>query len=117
MARAGIIRSVQGKGGGYVLAREAEDISVLDVVEAVDGASASFVCTELRQRGPCATPPEECSSPCGITAVMLAADGAWRASLRGVSIADLASRADKTAAGDGSGRLAPARAWLSEERA
>jgi Rrf2 family protein len=116
LARAGIIRSVQGKGGGYVLDRPADQITVLDVVEAVNGASPSFVCTEIRQRGPCATPPEKCIAPCGINAVMLAADTAWRASLKTVTIADLASRADKTAAGDGSGQLAPAREWLAGQR-
>ena len=116
LARAGIIRSVQGKGGGYVLGRPAEAISVLDVVEAVNGASPSFVCTEIRQRGPCRTPPEKCVAPCGINAVMLAADNAWRQSLRGVTIADLASRGDKTAKGDGSGALAPAREWLAKAR-
>ncbi|MBJ8347737.1 Rrf2 family transcriptional regulator [Antrihabitans sp. YC2-6] len=113
LSRAGIIRSVQGKGGGYVLGRPAEEISVLDVVEAVNGAAPSFVCTEIRQRGPCRTPPEKCVAPCGINAVMLSADAAWRNSLRGVTISDLASRADKTAPGDGTGLLAPARKWLA----
>jgi Rrf2 family protein len=117
LSKAGIIRSIQGKGGGYVLGRAAGDISVLDVVEAVNGASPSFVCTEIRQRGPCATPPEKCVAPCGINAVMLAADAAWRESLRRVTIADLASRADKTPSGDGSGALAPAREWLGRDRA
>lgn len=116
LARAGIIRSVQGKGGGYVLDRAADEITVLDVVEAVNGASPSFVCTEIRQRGPCATPPEKCFAPCGINAVMLSADAAWRESLRRVTIADLASRGDKTARGDGTGALAPAREWLARER-
>jgi DNA-binding IscR family transcriptional regulator len=63
---------------------------VLDVVQAVDGARAPFVCTEIRQRGPLATPPEACTAPCGIARVMYAADHAWRDSLRAVSIADLA---------------------------
>jgi Rrf2 family protein len=34
---AGILRSVRGPGGGYRLARPAAAISVLDVVQAVDG--------------------------------------------------------------------------------
>ena len=37
MSRAGILESVQGPGGGYRLARPAAEISVLDVVEAIDG--------------------------------------------------------------------------------
>jgi Rrf2 family protein len=34
---AGLLRSVKGPNGGYVLARPAREISVLEVVEAVDG--------------------------------------------------------------------------------
>jgi Rrf2 family iron-sulfur cluster assembly transcriptional regulator len=34
---AGIVRSKRGVGGGYVLARAAEDITLADIVSAVDG--------------------------------------------------------------------------------
>ena len=37
LARAGLIHSVQGKSGGYVLTRAPESITLLDVVRAVDG--------------------------------------------------------------------------------
>jgi Rrf2 family protein len=37
LVSAGILRSVRGPGGGYRLARPANAISVLDVIEAVDG--------------------------------------------------------------------------------
>jgi Rrf2 family protein len=43
LSRAGLVRSVQGYAGGYVLTRSPELISVLDVVEAVDGAKPPFV--------------------------------------------------------------------------
>src|SRR4051794_14828813 len=33
----GLLHSVKGPGGGYLLARPASEVSVLDVVEAVDG--------------------------------------------------------------------------------
>ncbi|NUQ01687.1 MAG: Rrf2 family transcriptional regulator, partial [Armatimonadetes bacterium] len=36
LGRAGLVRSQRGLGGGFVLARPAELISVLDVVNAVD---------------------------------------------------------------------------------
>lgn len=90
LSRAGLVRSVQGKSGGYVLTRSPEEITMLDVVEAIEGTSSTFVCTEIRQRGPMATPPEACTAPCGIARAMHDADRAWRASLRAVSIADLA---------------------------
>jgi len=89
LSGAGLVRSVQGKAGGYVLTREPASITVLDVVEAVDGPGQAFTCTEIRQRGPLATPAESCTAPCAISRAMAEADAAWRAALRGVSIADL----------------------------
>ncbi|UED88416.1 RrF2 family transcriptional regulator [Streptomyces profundus] len=89
LSRAGLVRSVQGKAGGYTLTRAPTAITVLDVVEAVDGAAPAFVCTEIRQRGPLATPPESCAAPCAIARAMHTADAAWRDALRAVTIADL----------------------------
>lgn len=37
----GIVKSTRGAGGGYSLARPAEDISVADVIRAVDGPMAT----------------------------------------------------------------------------
>ena len=37
LKRAGIVRSVRGAYGGYLLARSPDDISLLDVIQAVDG--------------------------------------------------------------------------------
>ncbi|WP_163513541.1 RrF2 family transcriptional regulator [Fodinicola acaciae] len=89
LSRAALVQSVQGKSGGYTLTRSAEQITVLDVVEAVEGPGSTFVCTEIRQRGPLAAPPDACTAPCAIARTMHAADRAWRAALRGVTIADL----------------------------
>ncbi len=100
MARAGLVRSAQGQSGGYVLARPPRDVTVLDVVEAVDGARPAFVCTEIRQRGPLAAPPEACTAPCAISRAMTAADDAWRAALRAVTIADLAENVSRDYEGD-----------------
>ncbi len=91
LSRAKIIRSVQGKDGGYTLARPPEQISVYDIVRAVDGGRPAFVCSEIRQRGPMATPAEQCQEPCGIARTMAVAERAWRDSLRGVTVLDLAT--------------------------
>jgi len=91
LRRAGLLESVQGPGGGYRLAKPAADITLLDIVEAIDGTESAFVCTEVRQRGPAACPPEEYRVPCGIHRAMNRADRAWRASLRDVTVADLFS--------------------------
>src|SRR5690242_16280528 len=70
LSRAGLVRSVQGKAGGYALTRDPESITVLDVVLAIEGQRPAFVCTEIRQRGPLACPPESCTTPCAIARAM-----------------------------------------------
>src|ERR687897_3883380 len=91
MSRAGILAAGPGRGGGYRLERPPTDISVLDVVEAVDGEEPAFRCLEIRRRGPAALPAREYRTMCGIHRVMVDADAAWRGELARTSIADLAA--------------------------
>ena len=110
LSRAGLVQSVQGKSGGYVLTRPPQEITMLDVVEAIDGRESPFACTEIRQRGPMATPPEACTAPCPIARAMSAADQAWRAALQGTSIADLCRSVEADSGADALGQVA---AWLA----
>ena len=109
LSRAGLVGSAQGNAGGYALTRSPELITVLDVVTAVDGSKPAFTCTEIRQRGPLAAPPEACTRPCAITRAMAAGDAAWRAALQAISIADLARGVDEDY---GPTALAGIRTWL-----
>ncbi|MEV5569706.1 Rrf2 family transcriptional regulator [Spirillospora sp. NPDC052269] len=92
LTRAGVLHAVPGPKGGYRLGRPAAYISVLDIVEAIDGSSQLFVCTEIRQRGSGALAPDQCTGPCLINAAMGEAERAWRDSLGSFTIADLAAR-------------------------
>src|SRR5262249_38281752 len=58
-ARAGFLEAGAGGGGASRLARPPADVSVLDVVEAVDGGDPAFRCLEIRRRGPAALPARE----------------------------------------------------------
>ncbi|MEH1168479.1 Rrf2 family transcriptional regulator [Micromonospora sp. CPCC 205539] len=113
LARAGLIHSVQGKSGGYALTRAPESITLLDVVHAVDGPGPAFVCTEIRQRGPLATPADACTGPCPIAHAMWTAETAWRQALAAVTIADLARDVEATS---GPEALVGVRTWLVGER-
>src|SRR3954453_5434666 len=64
LSRAGLVASTEGRVGGYVLNRKPADITVLDVVLAVDGDEPAFRCTEIRQNGPFGTPKDRCVRPC-----------------------------------------------------
>lgn len=51
LVRAGIVASTPGRSGGYALAADPVSVSVLDVVEAVEGEIRASVC--LLRGGPC----------------------------------------------------------------
>lgn len=91
LAGAGIVTSLPGRHGGYRLARPATEITLLDVVLAVEGEEPAFRCTEIRKRGPSRV-PNRCYPPmCGIAAAMHRAETAWRDELAQTTIADLAA--------------------------
>ncbi|MFC7495188.1 MULTISPECIES: RrF2 family transcriptional regulator [unclassified Nocardioides] len=90
LSRAGLVSSTEGRVGGYVLTRSADEITVLDVVLAIEGREQAFRCTEIRQNGPLPASPAACRKACGVARTMHAAEQAWRDSLEGVTIADLA---------------------------
>lgn len=46
LTKAGIVRSRQGAGGGFALTRKPEDISILNVIEAIEGKIALQRCLE-----------------------------------------------------------------------
>jgi Rrf2 family protein len=112
LTRAGVFVAVPGPKGGYRLARPAAEITVLDVVEAIDGSRPAFRCTEIRRRGPSAVDPAEYRLPCGIHRAMVRADTAWRAELRNTTIADLLVGIVAEAPPEG---LAKGVEWLQKE--
>jgi Rrf2 family protein len=90
LSQAGIIASTLGPSGGYRLARDAADITFLDIVEAVEGKRSTFACTEIRRNAPCREKADGNKAPCAVARVMWHADEAWRAALRAVRLSDLA---------------------------
>jgi Rrf2 family protein len=89
LVRAGVLSAATGPHGGCRLARPADQITLLQVVEAVDGGSPLYICNEIRQNGLLAVPPEQCREACGLAARMAEAEAAWRQSLSAVTIADI----------------------------
>jgi Rrf2 family protein len=110
LSRAGLVSSTEGRVGGYVLTRPGDEITVLDVVQAIEGREPAFRCTEIRQNGPLPATPQVCKRPCGVNRVMQAAEQAWRESLRGVTIADLAATVQQDA---GPQTFVRVREWLA----
>ena len=53
LKKAGLVRSVRGAGGGYVLARKLEEISVGDVLRALEGSLEPVDCAGFEPEGGC----------------------------------------------------------------
>lgn len=111
LSRAGLVRTTEGRDGGYALTRRADKVTLLDVVRAVEGPEAAFRCTEIRQNGPLGAGPAVCRKACGVAKAMWDAEAAWRASLRGVTIADLAAGVERDV---GKGTFPALREWLAQ---
>ncbi len=78
----GLLRSQRGRYGGYWLARDAEKISVLDILEALEGSMALSECVDK---------PEECpySGACQAHRVWKGATLSLRNELAGITLAEL----------------------------
>jgi Rrf2 family protein len=95
LSGAGILKTVPGPKGGYRLARQPAEITLLDILLAVDGPEPAFRCNEIRQRGPNPI-PEKPTKPCGIASAMLRAERAYRDELRRTTIADIIRHVEET---------------------
>jgi len=111
LTRTGLFTSTSGPLGGYRLARPADQITVLEIVEAIEGPESMFQCTDIRKRGPAAVELELYRVRCGIHAAMLQAELAWKQVLRQQTVADLAALTGASIAPE---RAQKARAWLRE---
>ena len=86
LARAGIVESVRGKGGGVRLGRAPEDIRLGDVVRASEGSAPIVEC--LSQD------PHSCriAAPCRLKGILVSAFDALYDSLDEHTLADLVER-------------------------
>lgn len=111
LARAGIVVSTPGPRGGFRLARPLADISLMDVVAAVEGPDEAFRCTEIRRQGPGGPDREaEAGAPaCAIAQAMGRAELAWRTALAAQDLDGIRRQAERQAP-DAPERL---RAWLA----
>lgn len=85
LVRAGLIENRRGRRGGYRLARPASAISLLDVVEAVEGDGRRRTC--VLRGGPCRR-----DGPCDVHDAFFRAQEAVFGTLASVSFADLPNR-------------------------
>jgi len=110
LSRAGIVTTTKGPNGGYKLAKKPGLITLLEIVQAVDGKDPCFQCTEIRQRGPSGVARSNYKKTCGIARAMWGAEAAWRAELKKVSLASLIKEAETNVCSE---QMKKAQIWLA----
>jgi len=85
LAASGLLRSARGTGGGFTLARGADQITLADIIEAVEGPIAMTSCVD-EARHDCGL-----ETACKVRPHWGAVNGAIRGALSGVSLATLAA--------------------------
>jgi Rrf2 family protein len=95
LVRAGVLDSVSGPRGGFLLARRPENISVLDIVLALEGAEPAFRCEAILGNVPEPARAEDFTRSCLISQTMRQAELAWRQALARQSIAGIADSMER----------------------
>lgn len=90
LRRSGILRSHRGVGGGFTFTRRPDSVTVLELVEALDGPVTIAACTG----GEC-----DLEDLCGPSVVWRQAVEAFEAVLARTTVADLAERERQQSAG------------------
>ncbi len=92
LKNAGIVNSKKGKGGGYYLLRDPEDVNVAEVMRLFDGPIALLPCVTHMYYERC----EECvdEETCGIRRVMLKVRNETVSLLKGATLASIIRKED-----------------------
>ncbi|MCB1538958.1 MAG: SUF system Fe-S cluster assembly regulator [Alphaproteobacteria bacterium] len=86
MATGGLVTSVRGVNGGYAIARPAGEISVFDIVSAIEGRLSLTACVEGHDE-PCAL-----EGACAMTGRWNPVNAAVRGAFESITLADMVSK-------------------------
>ena len=94
LRKAGMIRSVRGVNGGFHIAMKPEDITLLDVIEVMEGPLSIVDCVSM---------PKRCrlSGDCAPREVWCKLNEDIRGLMRGTTLADILASYDRRHANDG----------------
>lgn len=116
LAKARLVVATEGVRGGFKLGRPADEITLLNIVTAIDGHKKIFDCRDIRGR--CAVfdgcaPQWATEGLCGINAAMLTAQKRMEEALDQQTILDLARRTGRKAPAEFAVQVSD---WLNERK-
>jgi Rrf2 family transcriptional regulator, cysteine metabolism repressor len=89
LRQAGLVTSVRGAHGGYRLARDASEIAMLDVVQALEGPIAPMECFHTEREGRVLCSHEVDPDPCATKLLWTRVHGGVTKALSGTTLAEL----------------------------
>ncbi|KQZ78766.1 MULTISPECIES: Rrf2 family transcriptional regulator [unclassified Pseudomonas] len=116
LAKAKLVVATEGVRGGFKLARPADEISLLDIVNAIDGRKAIFDCREIRGR--CAlfegeAPDWALEGHCSVHAAMMTAQKRMEDALAQQTILDIARKVGRKAPAEFNSQVDD---WMNDRR-
>lgn len=116
LAKSKLVVATEGVRGGFKLSRPSDEISILDIVNAIDGQKIIFDCREIRGR--CAlfegSPPAwALEGHCSVHAAMMTAQKRMEEALAQQTILDLARRVGRKSPTDFPAQLGR---WITDRR-
>jgi Rrf2 family protein len=116
LAKAKLVEATEGVRGGFKLARPSDEISILDIVNAIDGRKRIFECREIRGR--CAlfdgdAPDWALEGHCAVHSAMMTAQKRMEEALAQQTILDLSRKLGRKAPEDFGAKVDN---WISERR-
>ena len=89
LRKSGFLGSKKGKGGGYFLIKDPEEVRMTDVIRVLEGPIAMLPCVSLNYYERCEDCPDE--SACSVHALMVQVRDSTLKVLGGNSLADIAN--------------------------
>lgn len=116
LAKSKLVVATEGVRGGFKLARPADEISMLDIVNAIDGQKLIFDCREIRGR--CAlfegSPPAwALDGHCSVHAAMMTAQKRMEEALAQQTILDLARKVGRKSPAEFPAQVGK---WINDRR-
>ena len=87
----GLVHSTKGRSGGYALAKPPDEIRAGQIIRAIDGPIAPFLCASMTAYRPC----DDCDEQvCAVRRLMIEARNALSSVLDTQTLADMLARRD-----------------------
>src|SRR5262249_39449655 len=104
LREAGLVTSTRGAHGGYRLSRPAEEIEMLEVVQALEGPIAPMEGFHTQREGKGLCSPESDERACATKLLWTRVHGGVTKALSGTTLAELVEFAEQTASHKGQGQ-------------